>query len=49
VFVDSLDLFWTIEIVRESLGPEGLYLFSYGFILFLVNRNAIIVRLIIMA
>jgi hypothetical protein len=42
VFVRFLGLFWTIEIVRESLGPEVLYLFLYAFILFLVNRNAII-------
>jgi hypothetical protein len=27
VFVDFLDLFWTIETMRESLGPEMLYLF----------------------
>jgi hypothetical protein len=27
VFVGFLDLFWTIETVRASLGPEGLYLF----------------------
>jgi hypothetical protein len=27
--------------VRESLGPEVLYLFLYAFILFVVNRNAI--------
>jgi hypothetical protein len=40
VFVGFLDLFWTIETVRESLGPEVLY-FLYAFILFLVNRNAI--------
>jgi hypothetical protein len=42
VFVGFLDLFWTIEEVTESLGPEVLYLFLYAFILFLVNRNAII-------
>jgi hypothetical protein len=42
VFVSFLDLFWTIETLRESLGPEVLYLFLYAFILFLVNRNAII-------
>jgi hypothetical protein len=42
VFVGSLGLFWTIETVRESLSPEVLYLFLYEFILFLVNRNAII-------
>jgi hypothetical protein len=42
VFVGVLDLFWTREIVRESLGPEVLYLFLYAFILFVVNRNAII-------
>jgi hypothetical protein len=49
VFVGSLDLFWTIETVRESLGPEVLYLFLYAFILFLVNRNAIIDIFIFMA
>jgi hypothetical protein len=27
--------------VRESLGPEVLYLFLYAFIFFVVNRNAI--------
>jgi hypothetical protein len=27
--------------VRESLGPEVLYLFIYAFMLFVVNRNAI--------
>jgi hypothetical protein len=42
VFVSFLDLLWTIETVRESLSPEVLYLFLYAFILFLVNRNAII-------
>jgi hypothetical protein len=42
VFVGSLGLFWTIEIVRESLSPKVLYLFLYEFILFWVNRNAII-------
>jgi hypothetical protein len=41
VFVGFLGLFWTREIVRESLGPEVLYLFLYAFILFMVNRNAI--------
>jgi hypothetical protein len=41
VFVGFLDLFWTIERVRESLGPEVLYFFLYAFILFLLNRNAI--------
>jgi hypothetical protein len=40
VFVGFLDFFWTIETVRASLGPEGLYLFFYAFILFMVNRNA---------
>jgi hypothetical protein len=49
VFVGSLDLFWTIETVRESLGPEVLYLFLYAFILSLVNRNAIIDIFIFMA
>jgi hypothetical protein len=42
VFVGFLGLFWTIEIVRESLNPEVLYLFLHAFILFMVNRNAII-------
>jgi hypothetical protein len=42
VSVSFVDLFWTIETVRESLSPEVLYLFLYAFILFLVNRNAII-------
>jgi hypothetical protein len=41
VFVGFLDLFWTRETMRESLGPEVLYLFLYTFILFMVNRNAI--------
>jgi hypothetical protein len=41
VFVGFLGFFWTREIVRESLGPEVLYLFLYAFILFMVNRNAI--------
>jgi hypothetical protein len=41
VFVGFLDLFWTREIVRESFGPEVLYLFLYAFILCMVNRNAI--------
>jgi hypothetical protein len=41
VFVGFLDLFWTSEIVRESLGPEVFYLFLYAFVLFMVNRNAI--------
>jgi hypothetical protein len=41
VFVGFLDLLWTRETMRESLGPEMLYLFSYVFILFVVNRNAI--------
>jgi hypothetical protein len=41
-FVGFLDLFWTIETVRERLGPEVLYFFLHAFILFLVNRNAII-------
>jgi hypothetical protein len=41
VFVGFLDLFWTRETVRGSLGPEVLYLFLYAFILFMVNRNAI--------
>jgi hypothetical protein len=42
VFVGFLDLCWTIETVRASLGAEVLYLFLYEFILVLVNRNAII-------
>jgi hypothetical protein len=42
VFVGFLDLFWTKESVRESLGPEVLYLFLYAFILFMVIRNAIL-------
>jgi hypothetical protein len=42
VFVGFLDWFWTIETVRESLSPKGLYLFLYAFIFFMVNRNAII-------
>jgi hypothetical protein len=42
VFVGFLDWFWTVETVRENLSPEGLYLFLYAFILFMVNRNAII-------
>jgi hypothetical protein len=41
VFVGFLGFFWTIEAVRESLSSEVLYLFLYAFILFLVNRNAI--------
>jgi hypothetical protein len=41
VFVGFLGLFWTRETVRESLGPEVLYLFLYVFVLFMVNRNAI--------
>jgi hypothetical protein len=49
VFVGFLGLFWTIETVRESLSPELLYLFLYAFILFLVNRNAIIDIFIFMA
>jgi hypothetical protein len=42
VFVGFLDLSWTRACVGESLSPEVLYLFLYAFILFLVNRNAII-------
>jgi hypothetical protein len=42
VFVGFLGLCWTIETVRERLSPGVLYLFLYAFILFLVNRNAII-------
>jgi hypothetical protein len=41
VFVGFLGLFWTRETMRESLGPEVLYLFLYALILFIVNRNAI--------
>jgi hypothetical protein len=48
VFVGLLDLFWTREIVRESLGPEVLYLYLYSFILYLVNRNAIIATFILL-
>jgi hypothetical protein len=33
VFVGFLDLFWTRETVRESLGLEVLYLFLYAFYL----------------
>jgi hypothetical protein len=36
-----LALSWTREAVRESLGPEVLYLFLYAFIFFMVIRNAI--------
>jgi hypothetical protein len=49
VFVGFLDLFWTIGTVRESLGPEVLYLFLYAFILFLVDGNAIFDIFIFMA
>jgi hypothetical protein len=49
VFIGFLSLFWTTEIVRESLGPEILYLFLYAIILFLANRNAIIDRFSFMA
>jgi hypothetical protein len=49
VFVGLLDLFWTRETVRESLGPEVLYLFLYAFILFMGNRNAIFNIFIFMA
>jgi hypothetical protein len=49
VFVGFLGLFWTIETVRESLDPEVLYLVLYAFILFMVNRNAIIDIFIFMA
>jgi hypothetical protein len=49
VFVGFLSLFWTIEIVRGSLGPEVLYLFLYAFILFMVNRNAIFNIFVFMA
>jgi hypothetical protein len=49
VFVEFLGLFWTRETVRECLGLEVLYLFLYAFILFMVNRNAIIDIFIFMA
>jgi hypothetical protein len=49
VFVSFLGLFWTIETVRESLSTKVLYLFLYAFILFLVNRNAIIDMFIFVA
>jgi hypothetical protein len=49
VFAGFLDLFWIIETVRASLGPEGLYLFLYAFMLFMVIRNAIIDMFIFMA
>jgi hypothetical protein len=49
VFIGFLGLFCTIETVRESLVPELLYLFLYAFILFMVNRNAIIDIFIFMA
>jgi hypothetical protein len=49
VFVGFLGLFWITETVRESLSPEGLYLFLYACILFMVNRNAIIDMFIFMA
>jgi hypothetical protein len=42
VFVGLLGLFWTIETVRETLSLEVLYLILHAFILFSVNRNAII-------
>jgi hypothetical protein len=41
VSLDFLYLYWTREVMRESLGPVVLYLFLYAFILFMVNRNAI--------
>jgi hypothetical protein len=49
VFVGFLGLFWTIETMRGSFGPEVLYLLLYAFILFWVNRNAIIDIFIFMA
>jgi hypothetical protein len=49
VFVGFLDLFWTIATVKESLSTKVLYLFLYAFILFLVNRNAIIDMFIFVA
>jgi hypothetical protein len=49
VLVGFLGLFWTIETVKESLGPEVLCLFLYAFILFLVNRNVIIDIFLFMA
>jgi hypothetical protein len=49
VFVGFLGLFWTIEAMRESLSPEVLYLFLYAFILFMVNRDAIIDIFLFMA
>jgi hypothetical protein len=42
VFVGFLGFLWTTETVRESLGPEVLYLVLNASILFTVNRNAII-------
>jgi hypothetical protein len=42
-------MFWAREAVRESLGPEVIYLFLYAFILFVVNRNAIFDIVIVIA
>jgi hypothetical protein len=49
VFVGYLDLFWTRGTMRESLGTEGLYLFIYAIILFVVKRNAIFDEFIFIA
>jgi hypothetical protein len=48
VFVGFLDLFWTRETMRESLGPVVFYLFLYAFILFVVKRNAILMYLFLL-
>jgi hypothetical protein len=42
VFVGFLSLLWTRETMSECLDPEVLYLFLYAFILFMVNRIAIL-------
>jgi hypothetical protein len=42
VFVGFVGLFQTREGVRESLGPEVLYLFLCAFISFMLARNAIL-------
>jgi hypothetical protein len=49
VFVGFLDLFWTTETVRESLGPEGYIYFYMHLSCFWVNRNAIFNIFIFMA
>jgi hypothetical protein len=49
VCVGLLGFVWTREAVRASLGPEVLYLYLYAFILFVVNRNAIINLIIFIA